>query len=133
MATRVIMSDGQGSASIETAPTEWTDYYGLMDKVITTTNEDTAGGTPEVTEREGGRYPAPLRVRVPDGTGLSPDAPVQMEQLIPGAHIPLRSEGTCRDVEEWQKLDAVAVTWTADGETVAVTMSSGLATVANPV
>jgi hypothetical protein len=133
MATRVIMTDGQGSASIEVAPTEWTNYYGLMDKVITTTNEDTQGQAVEVTEREGGRYPAPLRVRVPDGTGLSPDAPVTIQQLIPGAAIPLRSEGTCRDVEGWQKLDAIQVSWTPEGETVAVTMSSGLATVANPV
>lgn len=70
-----------------------------------------------------GRWPTPTVVRVPDNSQLSPDAPVTMDQLIPGVWIPIRSSNTLREVSQWQKLDSVTVNVNADGEQVLVVMS----------
>ena len=70
-----------------------------------------------------GRYPAPLVVRVPDNTTLSPDLNIGINQLVPGVWIPLRAERTVRKVAQWQKLDSVTVTQSAEGEKITVVMS----------
>lgn len=70
-----------------------------------------------------GRWPTPLVVRVPDNSTLNPETNVGINQLIPGVWIPLRSQGTCRDVAQWQKLDLVSVTEGSGGERISVTMS----------
>lgn len=69
------------------------------------------------------RYTAPVVVRVPDGTTLSPDAPVSIQHLIPGVGIPIRSTGTLRQVAWLQKLDSIRVVEEKDNETVQLTMS----------
>jgi len=70
-----------------------------------------------------GRWPAPLIVRVPDNTTLSPKANVGFQQLIPGVWLPLRSVNTPRQVSQWQKLDSVAVEVSDAGEQVHVVFS----------
>lgn len=70
-----------------------------------------------------GRWPTPLIVRVPDNSTLNPQVGIGFDQLIPGVHIPLRSDATLRVVEQWQKLDSVGVTFDPSGEKVAVVMS----------
>lgn len=69
------------------------------------------------------RYPAPLIVRVPDNTTLSPEVNIGINQLVPGVWIPLRAVGTLRQVTQYQKLDALQVTETGGKETVQVTLS----------
>jgi hypothetical protein len=70
------------------------------------------------------RYPAPYQVRVPDGTQLRPDTPIDINSLVPGVWHPLRATGTVIEISQWQKLDQVRVTQTAsEGEKVAVVMS----------
>jgi hypothetical protein len=69
------------------------------------------------------RWPAPVIVRVPDNTTLSPKANVGFQQLIPGVWLPLRSVATIRPVTQWQKLDSVSVEVGKDGEKVHVVMS----------
>lgn len=84
--------------------------------------------TAQATRNIGGRYttygPAPLVVRVPDNSTLSPDVNLGINQLIPGVWIPVRSSSGVRDVAQWQKLDAIGVTQDANGEKIAVTMSA---------
>lgn len=70
-----------------------------------------------------GRWPAPLIVRVPDNTTLSPKANIGFQQLIPGVWLPLRSVATPRAVTQWQKLDSVSVDVDDKGESVHVVMS----------
>lgn len=70
-----------------------------------------------------GRWPSPLIVRVPDNSTLNPDVGIGFDQLIPGVHIPLRSDATLRVVEQWQKLDSVTVSFNETGEKIAVVMS----------
>ena len=70
------------------------------------------------------RYPAPIQVRVPDGSTLTPQTEVDINHLIPGVWVPLRAQGTLRQIAQWQKLDVVNVAETAEAaETVSVTFS----------
>ena len=70
-----------------------------------------------------GRWPAPLIVRVPDNTTLSPKANLGFQQLIPGVWMPLRSVNTPRQVVQWQKLDSISVDFDDKGEKVHVVLS----------
>jgi len=70
-----------------------------------------------------GRYPVPVVVRIPDNSQLNPSADVGINQLVPGTWVPLRSNVTCRQMTQWQKLDRVTVTATPDGgEQITVTL-----------
>lgn len=70
------------------------------------------------------RWPAPVRVRVPDNALLVPDLQLGINQLVPGVWIPVQATGTLREVTQWQKLDSVTVTQTGETpETIAVILS----------
>jgi hypothetical protein len=62
-------------------------------------------------------------VRVPDNSALSPAAPVDINELIPGSFIPIYSTLTIRSLQQWQKLDALNVTVEGGEETVSVVIS----------
>lgn len=68
------------------------------------------------------RWPTPLVVRVPESSALSADAPVTMDQLVPGVWIPVFATGL-KQVAQWQKLDSVKVEVNDNGEKVLVSMS----------
>jgi hypothetical protein len=70
-----------------------------------------------------GRWPPPLVVRIPDNSTLSPDLNLGINQIIPGVWLPLRATNTVREVAQWQKLDAMEVEQTSQGERITVTMS----------
>lgn len=70
------------------------------------------------------KYPTPVIVRVPDGTSLNPDTVINIQQLVPGVAIPLRSIGTLRKVKTTQKLDSLKVVEESGNETITVTMSA---------
>lgn len=72
----------------------------------------------------GPRFPAPVVVRVPDGTAVTPETPIDINHLVPGVWVPLRAEGTLRTIAQWQKLDLVEVNETStSAEQVRVTFS----------
>lgn len=71
----------------------------------------------------GGRWPAPLVVRVPDNARLNPKANVGINQLVPGVYIPLRATTPCREFAQMQKLDSMSVEVTPGSEAVRVVMS----------
>lgn len=123
LAIQDITSNGEGSAVIAKAPQEWLDYYGPLSLIRPAEGEPVEDAPEIVEERSGGKYPAPLLVYLPENTGLLPSAPLDIQDLIPGARIPLRSTGTCRTVETWQKLNGVSVSWDNSGEKVAVSMA----------
>jgi hypothetical protein len=68
--------------------------------------------------------PTPLYLEVPDGSQLTPDAPVGIEELVPGVTIPVASTQTCRDVSAVLRLTKLAVTFGSGGEAVAVTLTA---------
>jgi hypothetical protein len=69
------------------------------------------------------RYTPPVIVRLPDGTTINPDAVINIQQLVPGVIIPLRSTGTLRNVVGNQKLDSVKVVEESGKETISITLS----------
>lgn len=69
------------------------------------------------------RFPAPVVLRVPENNTLSPDALVNINQLVPGVLIPVRSSGTLRDIVGMQKLDSIQVEVQDGRERVSVSMS----------
>lgn len=117
------------------------DYYGYIEMLVSAYGEsDGADAVAQVltdaakaaleeslsTQAERGiaaRWPTPLIVRVPDNSTLNPDLNIGINQLIPGVHVPLRSDITLRTVSQMQKLDSVTVKQDANGETVTVTLS----------
>lgn len=71
-----------------------------------------------------GGDPAPLVLEVPEGSQLAPDAPVGINELVPGVEAQVTSTRTCRRVAAMLRLTAVKVTWSGDsedGEQVGVT------------
>lgn len=69
-------------------------------------------------------WPPPVYVEVPDGTQLSAEAPVDINELVPGVVAPITSSRTCRTVAADLRLIKVSVAYSAgDGERVGVTFA----------
>ena len=116
------------------------DYYGWIEMLSSAYGESDEAASTEVLTAEArarlvdtlnaqaerniaNRYPTPLVARVPDNSTLNPELNVGINQLIPGVHIPLRSNATLREVTQMQKLDRMEVTQTDKAERISVTMS----------
>jgi hypothetical protein len=114
--------------------------YGIIEQLASAYGEEESQGNEETMTSESrtrleeiltaqaerniaGRYPTPLVVRVPDGSTLTADTPVNINDLVPGVWIPLRAKTAVREVAQWQKLDLLTVEETEAGERVMVTMS----------
>jgi hypothetical protein len=113
--------------------------YGLVEQLASAYGE-TDGGTTDVltpaarlsleqnltsqaVRNIGGRWPAPVVVRVPDNSTLQPDTPVAINSLVPGVWIPLRAATRIRNIAQWQKLDSMTCTQTSEAEQITVVMS----------
>lgn len=66
--------------------------------------------------------PTPLYLQVPDGAQLAPEAPVAINDLVPGVIVPVTSSETCRTVAASLRLQKVTATFGAEGEKVGVTL-----------
>lgn len=64
----------------------------------------------------------PRRLTVPSGSRLSPDAPVRMDELVPGVQVPVASRQTGVLVSSLMQLTTVEVSVDAGGEQVSVTL-----------
>lgn len=115
------------------------EFYGPVE-LLTSAYGETEAGPEEVLTQEAraqlietleqqaargiaSRWPTPLVVRVPDNSTLNPHVEIGFDQLVPGVWVPLVASGTCRSVEQWQKLDEVTIEVTPSGESIQVTMS----------
>lgn len=103
-------------------------HYGWVEQLSSsyTENADEATVT-ELTDQAdrniANRWPSPLVVRVPDNTTLNPEVALDINQLVPGVWIPLRSVATLRQVAQDQKLDSVTVSQDESGEKIQVVLS----------
>jgi hypothetical protein len=88
--------------------------------------------TSQAERNSSSRNPAPLVVRIPDNTALSPDVALDIQMIVPGVWLPLSSGATCRVVTQWQKLDSMAVREDDTGEQVTVVMSPAPGAGVNP-
>lgn len=58
--------------------------------------------------------PPPRTLSIPAGTGLVPDAPVSIHDLVPSTFFTISIQGTCFALSQYMRLSQVTVTWTAD-------------------
>lgn len=133
-------TNNSGVYGLATAKDARFDDYGYIEMINSAWGEDDEGGSDVTLTAEareeledtlaeqasrniGSRWPVPVIVRVPDNSTLSPDVQVGINQLVPGVHIPLRSDATLRSVAQMQKLDRVVVQQDSKGERVQVTLS----------
>ena len=70
-----------------------------------------------------GKNPPPTRVRLPENTLLNPNGILNMQDLVPGVHIPLRASLFSIDLIQMQKLNSMKVTETGkDGEQITISV-----------
>ncbi len=130
LATYSAVSDGQGAW----AAVGGTDpYYGQIELVHSTFDESDNVASTKMTQKQmvaqakrnmSGRYPAPVVVRVPQNSTLSPGAATRlMPFLIPGVRFPVRASNTYRQLEQVQKLDRIVFEETEAGESIQITLS----------
>lgn len=118
-ATRVFVTNGNGYYAVRSAPAWALAKFGNIDHVVSSYNEAAAAAAPTTAEVRGwgeqaqatldNSFPAPVRVRVPENSGLSPEAPFDINDLIAGAWIRVETTSLCRTTDQWHKLDHVNV------------------------
>lgn len=105
------------------------DVYGPWSTVYTTYDEE---GSIEPTQSElnsqaarnvTGRSPVPVEVRVPDNSTVRLSPGFDVENLVPGVHVPLLATLNARKYSQLQKIDYVRVIENADGERVQLTLT----------
>jgi hypothetical protein len=120
--TRAIVTDGNGYAGFYTVPDKAIlAKFGYVDVIHSaygegqsTTAKPTAADLRAWTQQakrlvEADPVP-PVRVRVSENSGLLPEAPYGINDLVPGVWVRVRVTRLCRKVDEWHKLDQVTVT-----------------------
>lgn len=104
------------------------DYYGPWTKMFTVFDEE---NSPSPTQADlnsqakrnmAGRTPVPIEVRVPDNSSIRTSPGWEIDDLVPGVHVPLLATLNSRQMSQMQKLDKVTVTETSDGETIQVVL-----------
>lgn len=131
LATRYVVTNGQGVYGVYPSATNIDPYYGEWEMLSNPYDETDTGSNSTANEMASqaksnllGRNPAPVLVRVPDGSSLDPRGALQMKHLVPGVFVPLEASLTARKIVQMQKLDKVVVTETPEGETINVTLST---------
>lgn len=128
LATEVTVTDGEGNFA--STPVVADSYYGRVEMLFTAYDESDGEDPPTKAEMLSqanrnlkGRNPAPLEVRVPDGSRLSPASALNFEHLVPGVRFALRATLGGRRMSQMQKLDTVKVVVDTAGEQIMVTLS----------
>lgn len=105
----------------------WEPFHGLVTQHTHSQNvvqQAVADGI--AAARRAYAYPPPVDIIVPSGAKLSPEAPVEMGQLVPGRLFQVSLESYCRNVRQNFRLNELSVKWeSATTETVAVSLASG--------
>lgn len=128
-ATRIVVTNGKGQAGLATAPAWGIKKYGYIDHVVNSWNEaagekatpeELAAWTEQARALLRASFPAPVRVRVSEGTGLRPDAPYDINDLVAGKWLTVVCTSVARAVTQLHKLDRVHVIETSGTETVSI-------------
>lgn len=70
-----------------------------------------------------GRWPVPTVIAVQQNARLSSEAPITVEELVPGERIDVAAVGFCRPVAQAMKLMTVRGSWSATGEEIAISLT----------
>jgi hypothetical protein len=127
-ATYAAVTDGEGIYGEAGGPDP---FYGHWENLLTSTSEeDETPVNPDVFPAQAasalvGANPVPFLVRLPDGSQLNPNGALSIDDLVPGARIPLRAALTARTFSMMQKLDSMKVTESANtAEAITVNLST---------
>jgi hypothetical protein len=101
-------------------------YYGLLEYV---SNDRQELNTQPLADQAAaaiiaGAFPPPVRLVTPSGSQLSPNAPISIQELVPGVRTRILADCLCRDVQEDLVLLNIEVSWTSEGEVVQVTYAN---------
>jgi hypothetical protein len=67
-------------------------------------------------------FPPPQTLSVPAESGLNPEAPVSIHNLVPGTFFTILVQGTCRELSQYMRLSHLRVAWVAGAaESIGVT------------
>ena len=104
-------------------------YYGPWTTIFTSYNEEGSADptlnqlNSQARRNLSGRSPAPIEVRVPDGSSLILTDNLTINHLVPGVQVPLRATLNARKLVQQQKIDHVRVEENPDGEEIKVTLT----------
>lgn len=96
-------------------------YYGLVEVL----KDDQAIGRQSTADGAAagllnGKQRVPVVIQSPaGGSGFAPDAPLCLDQLVPGITVPVSINCTCRTATQDMRLTQLKVSVTAEGETIA--------------
>ena len=105
-------------------------YYGVWTHLVSLSSENgsedpTQDALNSQAQRDlVGRTPVPVDIRVPDNSTLRLGPTLGINELVPGTTVPVRATMNLRNIQQDQRLDSITVTETAEGEKVAVTLTS---------
>ncbi|MFI0827306.1 hypothetical protein ACH4Q7_22940 [Streptomyces roseolus] len=98
-------------------------YFGLLERYVEQTSIlDAASATAAARSRLRTSNPAPVFIDSQQTT-LSPEAPVEVERLVPGWCLDVTTTATCRQIAQSLKILGVRVAETGDGERVSVQLT----------
>lgn len=110
------------------------DYYGIVDNLAdsnSTTREELEGDAISTLMRA---FPSPLGIDIPQNAPVMPEAPVTINELMPGTIVPIQSDATCRQVGAQPVLESVKATYTPeDGEEITITLVTSQAWIVEPL
>jgi hypothetical protein len=141
-ATRAFVTNGAGYAGSAIMPPEAIAAYGVVDEIIATWNDAVADGPPSAEDLAqmadtakrnlGSMYPPDIRLRISEGSRLTPSAQWNINSLIPGSWFQASAQVGCRFIEEWHRLNSFRVDEDQDGEVVTFISSTAPATRVDP-
>jgi hypothetical protein len=98
-------------------------YYGLLERSVEETSIlDNLSADAAARSRHRASNPAPLFIDSRQTT-LSPDAAVDVKNLVPGWCVDVTTTATCRNISQSLKIVGVKVSDTGDGERVSVQLT----------
>jgi hypothetical protein len=120
-ATRAIVTGkaNDGTTVVSGAAGGVDPFFGLIEVLHNDDSIRTAmGASRQAAGLVAGANPPPLLVQPPQGSSLTPEAPVCLEELVPGVEVPVVLDCTCRDAMQTMRLAKLDVTVDAAGEKV---------------
>lgn len=133
-ANRVVYTDGSGYAGVATSDSATLDTYTrTIDYHIAIEDRDEDEPPSQLVlshwydaalRNVQKMYPPQQSIIVPANSTLMPSSPWVISEVYPGAWCQVSMERMCRNISEWQKLDAIKVVEDVDGERVQVTLGT---------
>lgn len=104
--------------------------YGRMDSLVHVEEDGDASAAETIaalrhaaTADLAGRYPTPIAISIPDGSQLSPNAPVTVNDLVCGERLDVVSTGFCTRVAQGFVITDVAAAWSESGEKIGLSLA----------